>query len=326
MKRFTHIAAAALVAVGLLSAHGALSQGSQYPNKVVRIIIPFATGGGADTLTRHMLPGFKEALGNQPVIIENKPGAGTIIGTEYVARSAPDGYTLLVTLDQSMTMNPFLYDKLPYDPLKDFVPISVMANSPRLYVVHPNAPGKTLKEIVEYAKANPNKLFYGSGAISAQVIGQQMMDATGAKLQFIPYNGGAPALAAILNGEVQFVIADVTTFAAAVLDGRLIGLAVSGPTRTQRLPGVPTLREAGYGELENVGWWGMFAPAGTPKPIIDAVNAAVVKAIGDKATNERILNSGADPATSTPEQFLATIKRDQERWGAVIKKAGIKAN
>jgi tripartite-type tricarboxylate transporter receptor subunit TctC len=321
LKRFAKIALAALAAILSSQVHA-----QNYPTKTIRVVIPFAAGGGADTLTRLVLPSLRESFGGQTIIVENKPGAGTILGTETVARSAPDGYTLLVTLDQSMTMNPYLYSNLPYDPVRDFTPVSLMAMSPRLYVANPKVGVKTLKEMVEHAKANPGKVNYGSGAVSAQVTGQQLMDVTGAKMQFIPYNGGPPALAALLNNEVQLIIADIGTFAAATRDGRLTGLAVSGPRRSSQLPDIPTLREAGYPELENVGFWGMWAPAGTPQPIVAALHAAVVKAIADKEINQKITGTGAEPATSTPEELGAIVKRDQARWSEIIIRAGIKAN
>jgi tripartite-type tricarboxylate transporter receptor subunit TctC len=303
-----------------------LAQAQQYPSKQIRIVIPFAAGGGGDTLTRILLPGIREALGGQTIIVENRPGAGTIVGTETVARAAPDGYTLLVTLDQTMTMNPYLYTGLPYDPQKDFTPVAMMALSPILYVAHPSTGAKTLREFVSYALANPDKLNFGSGAVSAQVYGQQMIDLTGVKMQFIPYNGGPPALTALLGNEVQLVIADVGTFAGAVQDGRLLGLAVSGSQRSPRLPDVPTTSEAGFPGLNGVGFWAMWAPAGTPKPIVDVVNTAVNKAIANPEANQRIRGIGPIPSPGKPEELGEKVQVDQRRWGEIIKKAGIRAN
>lgn len=302
------------------------AQAQQYPTKPIRIIIPFAVGGGADTLTRIALPGIQKALGGATIIVENRPGAGTVIGTEAAARSARDGYTLLVTLDQTMTMNPFLYDKLPYNPERDFAPISNLAMSPLLYVVNPQVPAKTLKEFFEYARANPGKVNFGSGAISAQVAGEAMMEKTETKMVFIAYPGGAPALAALINNEIQFVIADIGTFRAATLDGRLRGLAVSPATRSPALPDVPTLREAGYPDLERSSFWAMFAPAGTPKEVIAKLNDAVKQALADPEINQRIVGMGAVPNATTPEELDALVKGAASVWGPVIKRAGIKAN
>jgi tripartite-type tricarboxylate transporter receptor subunit TctC len=313
-------------AVALFTVSTAPVEAQQFPSKPIRIIIPFAVGGGADSVTRLALPGIQKALGGATIIVENRPGAGTVIGAEAVARSAPDGYTVLVTLDQTMTMNPFLYDKLAYSPERDFVPVSVLAMSPLLYVVNPQVPAKTLKELFDYARANPGKLNFGSGAISAQVAGEAMMEKTGTKMVFIPYPGGAPALAALLNNEIQFVIADISTFRAATLDGRLRGLAVSPATRNPSLPDVPTLREAGYPDLERSSFWAMFAPAGTPKEIVATLNSAVKQALADPEIKQKIAAIGAEPTASTPEELDELVKGAAAVWGPVIKRAGIKAN
>jgi tripartite-type tricarboxylate transporter receptor subunit TctC len=317
-----------VAAMFALCGWGALSATSaqQYPNKPVRIVIPFAVGGGADSVTRLAVPGIQKALGGATIIVENRPGAGTVIGTETVARANPDGYTLLVTLDQSMTMNPFLYDKLSYSPERDFTPISTLAMSPLLYVVNPKIPATTLKELFDYARANPGKLNLGSGAISAQVAGEAMMEKTGTKMTFIPYPGGAPALAALINNEIQFVIADISTFRAATLDGRLRGLAVSGPKRSPALPDIPTLREAGYADLERMSFWGMWAPAGTPKEIVARLNTAVKQALADPEISRRIVDIGAEPTAATPEELDALVRDAAGVWGPVIKRGGIKAN
>ena len=309
----------------LLAGASALVLAQSYPAKPVRLVVAFAAGGGTDVLARNLANTLKDTLG-QALVIDNRPGAGTIIGTEAAAKAAPDGYTLLVSLDQSLTMNQWFYDKLPYDPLKDFAPISLLANSSRLYVSNPKAPGPTLRALMDYAKANPGKLNYGSGAISGQVVGEQILGTTGGSAQFISYNGGAPALTALLGGTIDFVIADISTFVGGVKDGRLRGLAVSGPKRSPQMPDVPTLREAGFGELEGQAWWGLFAPAGTPRPIVDRINAATVKAYESAELRQRIEATGSEPATSTPEQVAERLARDAQTWGVTIKRAGIKVN
>jgi tripartite-type tricarboxylate transporter receptor subunit TctC len=315
------------LAVALMTAMLCAAEASaqQYPARPIRIIVPFAPGGGTDSVARIIQPSLQATLG-QTIVIENRPGAGTNLGTAAAAQAAPDGYTLLVTLDQTMAMNPFLYDNLSFNPERDFAPISMLALGPRLYVSNPKAPAKTLKELIAYAKANPDKLNYASGAISGRVTGEHLMEKTGAKMVFIPYGGGSPALVALLANDVQFVIADMGTFAPGVKDGRLVGLAVSGSKRSPQLPDVPSLGELGYGELENATWWAMFAPAGTPKPIIDTLNAAVLKAMADADVRKRISAMGNEPLSSTPDEVSAWLKRDAARWGPVIKKAGIKAN
>jgi tripartite-type tricarboxylate transporter receptor subunit TctC len=296
-----------------------------YPAKPIRIIVPFGVGGGADTLTRFVVPGMQQALNGATVLVDNRPGAGTVIGTQAVAQAEPDGYTVLITLDQSMTMNPYLYSKLPYA-VDDFAPVSLLARSPLLYVMNPKVPANNLKEFVAYAKANGDKINFGSGAVSAQVEGAMFMEAAGLKMPFIPYNGGAPALAALLNNEIQFVIADVGTFRAATLDGRLRGLAVTSPQRLPQLPDVPTMGEAGYKNLEHTSFWGLWVPAKTPPAIVATLNAAVRKALSDPEIKAKIANMGVEPQSSSPEGLTAAVKEADALWGPIIKKSGIKAN
>jgi tripartite-type tricarboxylate transporter receptor subunit TctC len=222
-------------------------------------------------------------------------------------------------------MNPFLYDKLPYAP-SDFQPISLLATSPLLYVINPKVPAKTLNEFIQYAKINGDKLNFGSGAISAQVEGAQFMDVTGIKMPFIPYAGGAPALSALLNNEIQFVIADVGTFRAATADGRLRGLAVTTPQRLPQLPDVPTMGEAGFKNFQHTAFWGLWAPAKTPPAIVEVLNGAVRQALSDKDIRERIAGIGAEAQASSPDELAALVKTTSDMWGPIIKKAGIKAN
>jgi tripartite-type tricarboxylate transporter receptor subunit TctC len=306
-----------------LSAAPAVAQ--SYPSKPIRLVVPFAVGGGADTLTRFVVPGIQKALNGATILVENRPGAGTVIGAQTAAQAEPDGYTLLVTLDQTMTMNPFLYDKLPYA-VDDFRPVSLLAKSPLLYVIHPSVPAKTFKEFIDYAKVNGDKLNLGSGAVSAQAHGALLMDVTGIKMPFIPYAGGAPALAALLKNEVQFVIADVGTFRAATADGRLRGIAVTTQQRLPQLPDVPTMAETGFTALENISFWGVWAPAKTPQAIVDVLNAAIRQALGDSDIKAKIANTGTEPGASSPNELATMVKTYSEKWGPIIKKAGIKAN
>jgi tripartite-type tricarboxylate transporter receptor subunit TctC len=322
--RFLSLFAWGLACVGLC--WGTTSVVAQnYPSKPIHLIVPFAVGGGADTLTRFVVPGMQKALNGVTILVENRPGAGTVIGTQAAAQADPDGYTLLITLDQTLTMNPFLYDKLPYT-ASDFQPISLLAISPLLYVINPKVPAKTLKEFVEYAKVNGDKLNFGSGAISAQVEGAQFMDVTGIQMPFIPYAGGAPALSALLNNEIQFVIADVGTFRAATADGRLRGLAVTTPQRLPQLPDVPTMGEAGFKNFEHTAFWGLWAPAKTPPAIIAALNSAVRQALSDKEIQDRIAGIGAEAKASSPEELATLVKTTADLWGPIIKKTGIRAN
>jgi len=319
--RFIAVVGALSAAMFLIAAPG-LAQ--QYPEKPIRIVVPFGPGGGSDTLTRLLQPKLREALG-QPLFVENRPGAGTILGTQAVSQAVPDGYTLLVTIDQTMTMNPSLYSNLPYDPLKSFAPISLMARSPLVFAINPNVPVRSMKEFVDYLKANPGKVNYGSGAVGGQVWGRQLMDITGTEMTFIPYASGGAAQAAILKNEIQFASADVGTFAALVKEGKLVPLAISGSERIKDLPDVPTLQEQGIA-IEGGSWWGMFAPFGTPAAIVEKLHQAMVYAVGDKDNSERFIARGAIPSTSSPEEFARLISKEEAQWRAVIQKAGIRAN
>lgn len=321
MTRF--LCAVLLIALGAPFLVGNASAQDQYPSHPVKIIVPFAPGGGTDTIARLVASGMEKALHGQKVFIENRPGAGTIIGAAAAAHADPDGYTLMVTVDQTFTMNSELYRKLSYDPQKDFLPISMLARGPRLYVANPNLPVKTLKDLVEYAKKNPGKLNYGSGAISSQVVGEELMQATGIKMVFIPFNGGAPALTALLGDNIQLAIADIGTLAPNINSGRLTGLAISSSHRSTVVPNVPTLAELGYPELENTGWWGLFAPAGTPQKIIETLNKAVAAALADKTVRERIVGTGNDPEGSTPEELNTIAQKEARRWSKVIQAAGM---
>lgn len=320
MGQLLRAVSSAIFGLAILSAPA--SAQDKYPSKPIKIIVPFAPGGGTDTVARLVASGMEKPLG-QKVIIENRPGAGTNIGAQAVARAEPDGYTLMVTVDQTLNMNPFLYKSLPFDPLKDFAPISMLATGPRLYVASPQGPAKSLKELVDYMKANPEKVNYGSGAVASNVVGADLMQATGTKMVFISFNGGAPALTALLSNEIQFVIADIGTLGPSVNAGKLLGLAVSGKRRSPSVPSVPTLAEIGYGNLENEGWWGLWAPAGTPPQIIQMLNKAVKESLADKTVNERIVATGNEPNWTTPEALNEEVKSSSVRWGKVIKAAGM---
>jgi tripartite-type tricarboxylate transporter receptor subunit TctC len=314
------------LALVLGSLLGTAALGQQYPKQgTIKIVVPFGPGGGTDTIARLVAAGMSEALG-QNIVIENRGGAGTVVGATQVARANPDGYTLLVTVDQTMTMNPYLYSKLSYDPERDFEPVAMLGAGPRVYVSSPQVPAKTFREFLDYAKANPGKLNYSSGAITGRVLGEHLMEVSGTKMLFIPFGSGPAALTALLSNEIQFVMADIGTFGPPARDGRLVGLAVSTSKRAPSLPDVPTLAELGYGNLENAGWWGLFAPAGTPQPIIQALNDAVRKATAQPTAQERMKATGNEFQVGSPEELRDIVKRESAKWGPVITKAGIKAD
>ena len=294
-----------------------------YPNKAIRLIVPFGAGGGTDILSRLVFQKVQEGLG-QAVVIDNRPGANTIIGAEQVAKAAPDGYTLLITLDMTMTMNPSLYTKLAYNPEKDFVPVGMVAATPVIFITQSTQPWKTLQDVIGYARANPGKVTYGAGAIISQVVGEQLLRAAKIDMLYTNYKGGGQALQGLLAGDIQFSIMDIATVSPALKDGRLRGLAVSGDKREPTLPNVPTIREVGYPEMEYKDWWAVYAPAGTPRAVVDRLNAEIAKAMQDPQLRARLADLSFQPNHSSPEAQLKQQREDAARWDKVIKAAGLK--
>jgi tripartite-type tricarboxylate transporter receptor subunit TctC len=324
MKRFPRIIAS-LIASSMLFAAGATTTMAQapYPNKPIRLVIPFGAGGGTDILGRIVLTKVQENLG-QPIIFDNRPGANTIIGAEQVAKAAPDGYTLLISLDMTMTMNPSLYSKLAYNPEKDFVPVGMIAATPVIFLTQSKQPWMTLQDFISHARANPGKVTYGAGAIISQVVGEQLLRAAKIDMVYTNYKGGGQALQAMLAGDIQFSIMDIATVSSALKDGRLRGLAISGDKREPTLPNVPTIREAGHPELEYKDWWAIWAPAGTPRAIVDRLNAEIGKALQDPNVQKRLAELSFHPNHGSPEQQLRHQRDDAARWDKVIKAAGLK--
>lgn len=293
-----------------------------YPNKPIRLVVPFAPGGSADGLARIYGQMLGEALG-QSVVVDNRPGGNLIIGTDAVAKSPADGYTLLMTLDIAMTMNPSLYSKLPYQPEKDFAPISLLGQQAVLLVSNPKLPVKTMGELVAYAKKNPGKVTYGSGAIVGQVVGEMLHSMTGTQMVYVPFKGSQLALNALLAGDIDLAIADFAPFLQYIEQGKLIGLATTGTQRESVLPKVPTAIEQGYPNFEAHNWFGVFAPAGTPQAIVDKLNAASVRITASPTYKEKLQTLNLNTASSTPAELAATVKSDTAKWGKIIKAAGI---
>ena len=314
-----YLGAAALL--GLVVAWGAGAQ--SYPARPVRVIIPFAPGGGTDNLTRIMAPRLTELLG-QPVVIDNRPGASGQIGTEIAARAAPDGYTV-VHVDTSFTSNPSLYSKLPYDPIRDFSPIALLASAPVVLIVHPSVPVKTLKELIALARARPGELnFATGGAGSATHLGVELFKAAAKlDLEHIHYKGSGPAAAAVLSGQVVMTIASPSATRQHVAAGKLRAIAITGAKRNAALPDVPTFVESGLLGVDSGSFWVSLAPAGTPRDSIGTLNGAMVKVLQLPDIRRRLTELGFDPIGGTPDECASNIRAEIDKWAKLIRAAGI---
>jgi tripartite-type tricarboxylate transporter receptor subunit TctC len=312
------------MSLALSTAHAAESAAS-YPSKAVRIIIPFSPGGGADNLARTLQPALSSALG-QPLILDNRPGASSIIGTELAARSAPDGYTMLL-ITTTHTVNPSLMKKLPYDPLKDFAPVSLAVTQPNVLVVHPSLPAKSLKELVALGKAKVGNLTYASGGSGSQphLAGELLQMIAGIELIHVPYKGSGPGVTAVLGGQVTMMFVGPLAIEAHVKSWKLRALAVADKKRSAVLPDVPTVSEAGFRGLETGTWYGFLAPAGTPQPIIDTFHAAVVKSMSTPDMKTRLLAQGVEIVGAGPREFDQTLREEIVKWTKLVKRAGITA-
>ena len=315
-----------LALMGLGAALVGPAQAQSYPSKPIHIVVPFAAGGVTDILARAVGQRLGEAFGQQ-VIIDNKPGAGGNSGTDLVAKSAPDGYTLLVTADASFVMNPHLYAKLPYDAANDFIPITGLGISPQALAVNPQVPAKTLKELVELGKAKPNTLNYGtfgpgtSGHLNIIVLEQM----TGAKFTPVHYRGAAPAINDLLGGHIQMIIVSVGLVAQHWQSGKLNVVGFGSTARLPQYPDVPTLAEAGLPGYEAGSWYGLAAPKGTPKEIVDRLSVETQKILADPDFRAKFLTPNFIYSIgSPPADFAARIARDNAKWSKVIKDAGVK--
>jgi tripartite-type tricarboxylate transporter receptor subunit TctC len=295
-----------------------------YPTHPIRIIVALAPGGGTDNLTRIMAPKMTEILGQQ-VIVENKAGAGGQIGADYVAKSPADGYTLLNT-DTSFASNPSLFKKLPYDSVKDFAPVSLLAASPVLLLIHPSVPAKSLKELLALANLKP-KLFnfamggFGSGTHLAV---EQFKMASKIDIVVVPYKGGGPATADVVAGQVVMMFGGPSSLTGHVKSGRLRAIGVTGDGRLPALPDVPTFKELGMPEVNATSYWGTLAPAGTPRNILNTLSGAMVKALQAPEVRQRLISIGYEPLGSTPEVFAENLRSEMDKWAKAIKASGIK--
>jgi tripartite-type tricarboxylate transporter receptor subunit TctC len=297
-----------------------------WPSRPIRFILPFPPGGGTDILGRLIAERLSASLG-QPVVTENRGGAGGNVGAEAAARSAPDGYTL-VLVAPSLAISPTLYSKLNYDPVRDFAPVSLVATVPNVMITQASSPAQTLREFIAFAKARPGALNFGSGGAgtSNHLAGELFNLVTGARLVHVPYKGVNLAMQDVLAGNVHLVFIGIPAAAPHIKAGKLRALAIVAPQRSSTLPEVPTVAEAGLADFEVTTWYGVLAPAGTSKIVVNRLNAELVRIMHSPELKERLAATGTDPLTSTPEEFGAYIKREIAKWGDVIRKAGVKAD
>ena len=295
---------------------------SPWPSKPVRIVVPYPPGGITDTVTRLSSPKIQEAIG-QPVVVENRVGAGGALATEFVARSAPDGYTLLMGSAAPQTLNQFI-QKLGYDGLKDFAPITLINTNPLVLMVHPSVPAQSVKELIALAKAQPGKLNFGGAGGLTQFSGEIFKHMAGLDIVYVPYKGGAPATAAAVAGDTQITFANYSDALPQIRAGKLRALGITSAKRFPQSPDVPTIAEAGVPGYVVDSWNGLFAPAGTPPEIVNRIAAAVQQGFRDPALRKRMDDMGATPVGDSPEQFRALVASEMQKWGNFVKSTGIK--
>lgn len=320
------IVSASLLLMGEVHAQPAAS-GSGYPAKSIRYIIPFPPGGGQDLVARALAPRLAESMGQQ-ILIDNRPGGGTILGAEMAARSTPDGYTLFMGSNTSLSINPNLHAKLPYDALRDFAPITRIATAANMLVVHPSMPVRSVKDLVTLAKARPHQLNYGSSGTGtpAHLAGVLFNDVAGVQLVHVPYKGSAGALTAIVSGEMQLMFATLVSGLPFVRSQRLRALAVTSAKRSPVMPELSTIAETGFPGYEAITWYGVLVPAGTPALVVNRLHSEFTKVLNNAEFKSWLLNQGAEAAPSTPEELTAQIKRELALYAPIIKKSGMKAD
>jgi tripartite-type tricarboxylate transporter receptor subunit TctC len=321
--------AAGILLPGLILAAGGISNpalSQTWPSKPMRIVIAQAPGSATDVISRVVANPLSESLG-QPIVIDARPGAGGVLGTEVAARSAPDGYTLFMANNSTHGSNPAVYAKLPYDAVKDFAPISFVASVPYVLVVDPKLPVGTVKEFIALVKSNPGKMNYASAGNGSthHFCGELLKSMTGIDIQHIPYKGSGPGIAGLLGGEVSMMFSNVADIGSQIKAGKVKPLAVTATRRASLLPEVPTMEEAGLPGFVITSWFGLLAPAGTPAPVIARLNAETVKVLGRADVKATLGAQGLEVASSTPEQFAEHIKREIARFTKIAKAAGIKA-
>jgi tripartite-type tricarboxylate transporter receptor subunit TctC len=317
---------AALLTGSALGQAPSTSSGQAYPNKPIRWIVPFPGGQASDILARTIGQKLTEAWGQQ-VLVDNRPGAGGNIGTDLAAKSPPDGYTIVMAT-AALPISVSVYSKLPFDPVKDFTPVSLLTQTPLVLVVNPSVPANSVKELIALAKSKPGEITFASSGngTSHQLAGEMLKTTTGVKIVHVPYKGSAPAHVDLMGGQVTMMFDNIVAVLPHIKTGKLKPLAVTTPKRSPALPDVPTMPETGVPGFEATAWFGVLAPAGTPKEIIDKLNSEMVKILNMPDVKERFTSQGAEIAGSTPEEFAAFMKTEIEKWAKVAKESGARAD
>jgi tripartite-type tricarboxylate transporter receptor subunit TctC len=308
----------------VLSALVTSASAADYPSRPIRLIVPFAAGGGNDTVARLVSQRLSVGLG-QPLVVDNRPGAGGVVGAELAARATPDGYTLFLGGVGSHAINPSLHAHLPYDPIKDFAPVSLLASAPLILVVHPSVPVTSVKELIALARARPGQLNYatnGNGS-SSNLAAAMFSSLAGIDMVHIPYKGLSPALTDLLSGQVQLMFSSVVAILPHVQAGKLRALGVSGTKRLSLMPELPTIAESGLTGYQTSSWYGILAPAGTPPEFVRRLHAEIVKVLGEPEVRKALADEGADAVGDSPEEFASFIRSEIERLGALIKASAI---
>jgi tripartite-type tricarboxylate transporter receptor subunit TctC len=315
------------LAIAFAFAMPAAVMAQTYPDKPIHIVVGYAPGGTTDIIARIIAARLTDTLG-QSVIVENRPGAGGNIGADFVARAAPDGYTLQLGTAGNMTVNPSIYSNMRFDTVRDFQPISLIAELPNLMVVNPKVPAKTVKEFVAWAKSQPGKVFFASSGTgnTPHMTAELFNMAAGLSMVHVPYRGSGPALIDLIGGEgVQVMFDNMPSAIGHVRSGSLRALAVTSPERVPSEPDIPTVRESGYPDFQVVTWFGLFAPAGTPDSVVKRLNREVAEAIRTPEISKRLIELGARPVSNSPEEFRNLVKSEISRWAKVVKAANIQA-
>jgi len=314
-----------VIAAALLLSTTTLAGAQQFPSKALHLIVPFPPGGGNDTVARAIAQQLGPDLG-QPVVVDNRPGAGGSVGAELAAKAPPDGYTLFLAGVGSHVVNPNLHARLPYDPVRDFTPITLLATAPSVLVVNPAVPARTVAEFTAYARAHPGELNYASNGngSAAQLAAAMYESMANVRMVHVPYKGIAPALTDLLSGEVQLMFGTVVALVPHIQAGKLRALAVTSRSRSALLPDVPTLAESGVPEYEAGSWYGVMAPAGTPREIVERLHGAIVRALKEPEVAKRLAAEGAIVIGSTPEEFGAHLRVELARVAKLVRAAGIR--
>ncbi|HSQ03278.1 MAG TPA: tripartite tricarboxylate transporter substrate binding protein [Burkholderiales bacterium] len=311
----------------LLAPRPATLHAQSYPAQAIRFVVPFPAGGPLDIVARAIGQELNRSWG-QPVIIDNRPGAGGNIGADYVAKAPPDGYTILMGAVSTHAINVTLYSRLPYDPIRDFAPVTLVTSVPNILVVHPSVPAKTVRELIAVAKARPGQLNFGSGSTGSagHLAGELFKTMAGVDMVHIPYKGAGPAVVDLLAGHVSLMFDNLASALPNIKAGRVRAIAVTTSRRSPFLPELPTISEAGLPGFDIGTWFGVFAPGGTPRDIVVRLNAEIVRILNTPGMKERLANLGAEPMGNQPEQFAAFIKSEIPKYAKVIKASGAKAD